>query len=88
MAELNFLKKRLHSLTRRRAECPEKQHLQEVARQETRMDMLQDQILKLQDRFDYFIMTQIKQGKMRIGNFGSRKDTDEPHFDATTQNEQ
>ena len=52
------------------------------------MDMLQDQILKLQDRFDYFIMTQIKQGKMRIENFGSRKDTDEPHFDATTQNEQ
>mmetsp|Transcript_46512 Transcript_46512/g.61625 ORF Transcript_46512/g.61625 Transcript_46512/m.61625 type:complete len:136 (+) Transcript_46512:789-1196(+) len=40
--DLLALKARLHSVTKKRADCPEKQHMVEVARQEHRMDMLQD----------------------------------------------
>ena len=56
LQDLNRLKANMYRLTRIHADCPEKRHHLEVARQEKRLDTLQDQVIKLQDRFDFFIM--------------------------------
>ena len=44
------------------------------------MDALQDQILKLQDRFDLYIMLQLKDKKIELHDVGSRKELNEPNF--------
>lgn len=36
----------------------------------------------MQDRFDYFIMLQLKQGKIHLEDCGSKKELDEPNFNS------
>lgn len=40
--DIKYLRERMYKLTKHRADCPEKQHHLEVARQEKRLDALQD----------------------------------------------
>lgn len=70
----------MYRLTKHRADCPEKQHHLEVARQEKRLDALQDQVVKMQDRFDLYIMLQLKQGSLRLEEIGNKKQIEEPNF--------
>lgn len=70
----------MHKTTKRRADCPEKKHQLEEKRQENRLDALQDQIIKMQDRFDYFIMLELKHKKIHLVDCGSKKELDQPNF--------
>jgi len=77
----------MHLMCRLRRHYPETKHQKQLRQQEERMDLLQDQLLKMQDRFDFFIMLQLKQGLVKLEYLGCRNELDEPTLDAKGNHE-
>ena len=44
--------------------------------------------MKLQDRFDYYLMIKLKSGKLPLESFGSKKDLEEPTLEPDRLSEQ